>query len=122
MTAERKDGLDQFRKWLVPLLLSIISFLVILIGGHLKTSFETLNAKVDGISLVIQNQIQLREDVKSLAKDLLTTNKVNETQDLDISDLKRDVKDQQLQTDRLQYNSVQQTFSEARKRLRLKYK
>ena len=65
---ERKDsdGLDNFRKWLVPILLFIITSLGGILGSNVMTAINNLNAKVDAINKIINDQSVMRADFGNL--------------------------------------------------------
>jgi hypothetical protein len=71
-----KDGLDQFRKWLVPILLSLITVLGGILGGNVMDAIKALNVKVDAINQIINKQSVMDRDLDNL-KEKVMENKNN---------------------------------------------
>lgn len=71
MEGRDKDGLDQFRKWLVPILLSLITVLGGVLGNNVMEAIKVLNGKVDAINQIINRQALMDKDMQNLSEKVL---------------------------------------------------
>ena len=122
MTQQNRDGLDQVRKWLVPLLIAAVGFLASLQFNDIRTNQTNLLKKVDDLTIAItQRQTEVAKDMQymqnNISKNSERITKVEESCSKNRSDLESFFKSL---NDTKMYGGYN-LYKEAEKRLRLKY-
>jgi hypothetical protein len=106
--ASQNDGLDQFRKWLVPLLMTIIGVLGGILGSDIRAKQEKATNEIAELKLLITKEVTVTTKDVETAKAGVAENKTS------ISALRNEFEQHvMLNTDNL--------LNDTRKRLKFKF-
>ena len=89
MTDRQEDNLNSFRKWIMPILLSVIAFLIAIGINTITIILNEQSNKLDGLE---NSMILLNYKVQELQDDSTSATMERGKMNNDISDMKNDIR------------------------------